>query len=58
MQPIYRPEADGRTLYLKAKRKPVVEGEDAIYLINERPTGSFYRGLRLPDTVDIDKIQS
>jgi len=28
------------------------------YLIQERPTGSFYRALRLPDTVDTNKIES
>ena len=34
-----------------------IEGEEAAYLIQERPTGSFYRVLRLPNTVDSSKIQ-
>jgi HSP20 family protein len=27
-------------------------------LVNERPVGSFYRALRLPETIDTSKIQS
>ncbi|MFC2009853.1 Hsp20/alpha crystallin family protein [Chloroflexota bacterium] len=45
-------------LTLRAERKLDIYEEEAIYLIQERPTGSFYRALRLPDTVDTDKIES
>ena len=30
---------------------------DAVYLMRERRTGSFHRALRLPDSVDADKVQ-
>ena len=49
---------EDNVLTIKAERKPEAEGEESTYLIQERPTGSFYRALRLPDTVDTDKIQS
>ena len=49
---------EDNVLTLRAERKPDIEGEDAAYLIQERPTGSFYRALRLPDTVDTNKIES
>lgn len=42
---------------IRAERKIEVE-EEATYLIRERPTGSFYRALRLPTTVDTNKIES
>ena len=45
-------------LTLRVERKSEIEEEDSTYLIQERPTGSFYRALRLPDTVDTDKIKS
>jgi HSP20 family protein len=45
-------------LTLRAERKPEFEDDKSIYLIQERATGSFYRALRLPDTVDANKIQS
>jgi HSP20 family protein len=45
-------------LTLRAERKPDFEDEKSIYLIQERPTGSFYRALRLPDTVDANKVRS
>jgi HSP20 family protein len=44
-------------LTIRAERKIEVE-EEATYLIRERPTGSFYRALRLPATVDTNKIES
>jgi HSP20 family protein len=43
-------------LTLKAERKSEVEGEGVAYLLQERPKGSFYRALRLPDTIDTNKI--
>ena len=49
---------EDNVLTLRAERKPEIEGEDAAYLIQKRPTGSFYRALRLPDTVDTNKIES
>jgi len=45
-------------LTLKAERKAEVEGGDVRYLIQERPSGSFFRALRLPQTVDTNKIVS
>ena len=48
---------EDNVLTLRAERKSEIEGEEANYLIQERPTGSFYRALRLPDTVDAKKIQ-
>ena len=45
-------------LTLRAERKADSEGEQSGYLIQERPTGSFYRALRLPQTVDTNKIES
>ncbi len=45
-------------LTLRADRKPDFEDDKSDYLVQERPTGSFYRALRLPDTVDSNKIQS
>jgi HSP20 family protein len=49
---------EDNVLTLKALRKTETEGEEAAYLVRERPTGSFYRALRLPDTVDTNKIES
>jgi len=49
---------EDNVLTLKAERKFETEGENAQYLIQERPVGSFYRAIRLPDTVDTNKIQS
>jgi HSP20 family protein len=45
-------------LTLKAERKAEAEGEQSRYLLRERPTGSFYRAIRLPDTIDSENIQS
>jgi len=45
-------------LTLKAERKFATEDEGVQYLIQERPAGSFYRAIRLPDTVDTNKIKS
>jgi len=42
-------------LTLRADRKSELE-EGSVYLLQERPTGSFYRALRLPDTIDTGKI--
>jgi len=45
-------------LTIRADRKPDFEDEKSVYLIQERPVGSFYRALRLPESVDANKIQS
>ena len=45
-------------LTIRAERKSDFENGQAEYLIQERPMGMFYRALRLPDTVDAEKIQS
>ena len=45
-------------LTIRAEKKTETETEDEKYLIRERATGSFYRALRLPDTVDAEKIES
>ena len=45
-------------LTIRAERKSDFEDEQSAYLIRERPIGSFYRALRLPETVDANKIKS
>ncbi len=45
-------------LTIRAEKKTETETEDEKYLIRECATGSFYRALRLPDTVDAEKIES
>jgi len=49
---------EDNVLTLKAERKLEYEEKDANYLIQERATGSFFRALHLPDTVDTNKVQS
>lgn len=49
---------EDNVLTIRAERKPDFEDDKSVYLIQERPTGSFYRALRLPETVDSNKIQS
>lgn len=44
-------------LTLKTERK-AEESEDTQYLIRERPVGSFFRALRLPEAVDTSKVSS
>ena len=61
--PGVKPEAvdlaiEDNILTLRADRKPDFEDEKSVYLVQERPTGSFYRALRLPETVDASKVQS
>ena len=45
-------------LTIRAERKPDFEDQESAYLVQERPSGSFYRALRLPDTVDANKVNS
>ncbi|UCG82928.1 MAG: Hsp20/alpha crystallin family protein [Dehalococcoidia bacterium] len=49
---------EDNVLRLRAERKPEAESEKSRYMIRERPVGSFFRALRLPETVDTDKIES
>lgn len=49
---------EDNVLILKAERKAEPEDKDSRYLLQERPAGSFYRAIRLPDAVDTSKIQS
>ena len=48
---------EDNVLTIRAERKSESE-QDVTYLIKERPEGSFFRALRLPDTVDAEKISS
>jgi HSP20 family protein len=61
--PGVKPEAidlaiEDNILTIRSERKPDFEDEQSVYLVQERPAGSFYRALRLPETVDANKIQS
>src|SRR5512136_951167 len=61
--PGVKPEAidlaiEDNILTLRSERKLDFEDENSVYLIQERSTGSFYRALRLPETVDANKIHS
>jgi len=49
---------EDNVLTIKAEKKAEIEQEGETYLIHERAIGSYYRALRLPDTVDTGKIQS
>jgi HSP20 family protein len=49
---------EDNVLALKAERKNELEESGAGYLVRERTAGSYYRALRLPDTIDTGKIQS
>jgi HSP20 family protein len=44
-------------LTIKGHTKEEREHQEGDYLMRERRAGSFYRALRLPDTVDSDKAQ-
>jgi HSP20 family protein len=44
-------------LSIKGHTKEEREHQEGNYLMRERRSGSFYRALRLPDTVDSDKAQ-
>jgi HSP20 family protein len=49
---------EDNVLTLKAARQAEHKEEDSRYLIQERSYGSYYRALRLPDTVDLNKVKS
>jgi HSP20 family protein len=44
-------------LTIKGQTKEEWEHQEGNYLMRERRAGSFYRALRLPDTVDSDQAQ-
>jgi HSP20 family protein len=44
-------------LTIKGQTKEEREHQEGNYLMRERRSGSFYRALRLPDTVDSDNAQ-
>lgn len=45
-------------LTLRAVTKAEEERKEASYLVRERRIGSFYRALRLPETLDANKVHS
>ena len=47
---------EDNVLVMKAEKKAEYEGEDTNYLVRERSYGSYFRALRLPETVDTNKI--
>ncbi len=47
---------EDNVLTLKAESVKESESQESGYLIRERSAGTFYRALRLPDSVDTDKI--
>ena len=49
---------DDGVLTIKGETTAEEEKKETNYLMRERRTGSFYRALRLPDTVDVDKANS
>jgi HSP20 family protein len=49
---------DEGVLTIKGETSTESETKQANYLLRERRSGSFYRSLRLPDTVDPEKAQS
>jgi HSP20 family protein len=49
---------EDNVLTIKAERKLDYSDEQTVYLIHERPVGTFYRALRVPETIDAGKIQS
>jgi HSP20 family protein len=48
---------EDNVLSLKAQRTSETEETGASYLVRERTSGSYYRALRLPDTIDTGKIK-
>ena len=48
---------EDNVLTIRAATHEDVEHKEGEYLMRERRSGSFHRALRLPDTVDTEKIQ-
>jgi HSP20 family protein len=61
--PGYQPEeievkVDRDTVTLKAQHEEKVEKNEDNYIYRERRSGSFYRSLRLPETIDGEKVEA
>ena len=50
-------EMDGMELTIESTR-PTVDEEDQKWLMRERPLGTFKRSIKLPVSVDLDKVNS
>ena len=49
---------EDNVLTVKAERREEQQQADSRYLVRERSYGRYYRALRLPDTVDVNKVKS
>lgn len=49
--------AENNSLTISAERRPTAPG-DAVFLVNERPTGTYSRQLVLGDGLDVDAIDA
>ena len=49
---------DDNVLTIRAELSEDGEREAAGYLLRERRTGSFYRAVRLPETIDSENVSS
>ena len=49
---------ENRVLTIKAETKAEAEHKEGGYLVRERRSGSFFRSLRLPESVDADKART
>ena len=49
---------DENVLTIRAETKNSATGESENFLLRERRTGTYYRSLRLPDTVDYDSAET
>ncbi|MBM3924488.1 MAG: Hsp20/alpha crystallin family protein [SAR202 cluster bacterium] len=49
---------ENNVLTIRAETKEEKEGKEGDYLMRERRFGSFYRSLRLPDTVDTERAKT
>ncbi len=49
---------ENEVLTINAETKAVTEERKESYLVRERRSGKFHRTLRLPDTVDSDKVDT
>ena len=52
-----RVSIEDNVLTIKAHTSQEFQDEDGDYLMRERRSGSFHRALRLPDSVDPDKVR-
>ena len=49
---------EGNVLTIRGQTEAESENGDAGYVLRERRTGAFHRTLRLPNTVDTDKVST